>query len=151
MSLRPACNPNPCCALGHAGTRNAGGVVKGRASLPLERTDGTMLPPIVRETPVPGDGCAAVFFEPNPASQTALGYFSESDSGAYRFIASSSPEGHSGVGTASPVVVCGLTNGRAYTFSVVAETEDRSEARKLRPAITLFPRPSNLTKRFDPP
>ncbi|MDD5758113.1 MAG: fibronectin type III domain-containing protein [Desulfobulbaceae bacterium] len=46
---------------------------------------------------------------------------SNGGSAIIRYIATSAPGGKTGSGTASPIIVSGLTNGQAYTFTVKAK------------------------------
>lgn len=68
-------------------------------------------------TATPGNRFASVAF-------TAAG----TGTAATSFTATSTPEGHMGTSSTSPVVVAGLTNGTAYTFTVHASNAGGSSA-----------------------
>jgi hypothetical protein len=61
-----------------------------------------------------GDGRATVAFAPAPDGETPVAYYT----------ATASPGGQSGSSAGDPIVVDGLTNGVAYTFTVTASTWD---------------------------
>jgi hypothetical protein len=63
-------------------------------------------------TATAGDGSASVAFTPS----TYIG------KGTITYTATSSPGGFTGTGSSSPITVSGLTNGTAYTFTVVGTT-----------------------------
>ncbi|SFH02915.1 Putative Ig domain-containing protein [Ensifer sp. OV372] len=57
-------------------------------------------------------------------SQAMVAFVAPSSNGGAlisRYVVTSSPDGLTGDGTSSPVVITGLTNGTSYTFTVVAE------------------------------
>ena len=90
-------------------------------------TAGTPLPP-TGVTAISGDGEVSVAFTP--------GYNGGSSITGY--TVTSSPGGLTGTGTSSPLIVTGLTNGTAYTFTATA-TNNRGTSAPSAPSNSVRP------------
>lgn len=103
------------------------GGVKPKAFLSDITHDSSLMPPIIEENPVPGDRMVAVSFTQNREAPVKSSGVVESGTG--RYVVTSSPHGITAEGSSSPIVIKGLTNGVAYTFSVVSEIYEPGNTR----------------------
>jgi len=103
------------------------GGISPRSSVSDIVQDSALLPPVIEEPPLPGNKMVAVSFIHNREANVHSSGGVESGSG--RYIVTSSPHGVTAEGLSSPIVVKGLVNGVAYTFSVVSEVHEASVIR----------------------
>mmetsp|Transcript_4542 Transcript_4542/g.5811 ORF Transcript_4542/g.5811 Transcript_4542/m.5811 type:complete len:709 (-) Transcript_4542:153-2279(-) len=108
------------------------GGIKARSFVSSEVQDSSIKPPVIQEDPLPGDTMVAVSFEhnrgeaPRRSSGSTSSSSSSSSSSSGLYVVTSSPEGITAIGSSSPIVVTGLTNGIAYTFTVISEIHENN-------------------------
>ncbi len=78
---------------------------------------------IVSATPITVPGAPTINLVTAGNTQVIVNFTAPADNGGSPitgYTVTSSPDGHTGTGTASPITVTGLSNGTSYTFTVIA-------------------------------